>query len=441
MQGIAHPVRGLSAAPVHSLALVAAAGYLLRDTFAAPLRYALDIAGAGPAWFAVDALGLAALAVFAWHYALRLRRPMAIYAMLLLATSLAIAAATVGPEPAFLAAALKMILPLYAGWLAAGMKLAGTASPRERTGRAVLVAACLATIAGIAVDHAIDFPWAGMTVDQFGVAKTVGKVWTIRSTERIGGFAGESTAAAAIALFAWLLAHRSLRPGASVALGIAVAAACALTTSRTALAVAVLAVVYVALESYLIAPLRDRAAHRVVALASFAMVVVPLALVALAATLRFDAISPDLASLQQRIETSWSAPFVLLADRSPGSFIGGCGLGCMTFPMRYSGWAELLRPVDNFHLVSFAMFGLGYLPLLGGMIVAATREVDRTRLLLLAALNLYTLTLEGWSPSFTLFAMGYASGGMMLVRFGSPARDGAVGPFEASSTQISWRGA
>lgn len=396
--------------------------YLIRDTLAAPLRYGLDIAGLGAAWFVVDAIGFAALVAFAWHFALRRQSPMAIYAVLLLAVSLFVAAATIAPEPAFLASALKMILPLYVGWLTTGMKLAGTGTRRERIGRGLLVAACLVTIAGIALDVAVDLPWAGMTVDQFGIAKTVGKVWTIQSAERVGGMAGESTAAAAIALFAWLLVHRSLRPALSVALGLAVAAACAAATSRTALVVAIIAVMYVAMESYFLVRLRERAAHRAVALASFAMVIVPLALVALASAVRLDAIAPDLASVQERIESSWRYPFILLADRSPGSLVTGCGLGCMTFPMRYSEWAGLLRPVDNFHIVSLAMFGLGYLPVLAGMVVAAARERDRTRLLLLAALNLYTFALEGWSPSFTLFAIGYASGGMMLLRIGKPAK-------------------
>ena len=147
------------------------------------------------------------------------------------------------------------------------------------------------------------------------------------------------------------------------------------------------------------------------------MVLVPLALVAAATAVRFDDLTPHLASFQQRIEDSWQYPFTLLADRSQTSLVFGCGLGCLTFPARYSAWAGLLQPIDNFYIVSLAMFGIAFLPILLGMVLATLHELDRTRLMLIVALNLYTLSIEAFSPAFTLFVIGYATSGMHRLRF------------------------
>ncbi len=400
-----------------TIGILAAIAYLLRDTFGVVWRWALDWVGIPQAWFIVDVIGCAALVAFTVECGLRRRSAFALYALALLPVSLLVAAGTVDASPAYLASATKMILPLYAGWLLAGVNLA--AMPRVR---AILLAACLLTMAGIWLDTVVVFPWQGFSVEQFGVTKAVDKVWTIQAVDRIGGFAGESTAAAAIAVFTYLMVHRSVRPLTALMLGIAVVVACYVTTSRTALAVASVTVAYVMTEAFLLARLRDHGAHRALAFGSLAIVVLPLALVALSSTIRFDTITPSLASFQQRIESSWQYPFLMLQDRSPASLLSGCGLGCMTFPMKYSAWSNWLQPVDNFHIVNFAMFGIGYLPLLVGMVVAAVREADRTKLMLLFALNLYTLSIEAFSPAFTLLAIGYATSGMCLVEIGSAGR-------------------
>lgn len=389
--------------------ILAGCAYLLRDSFAALWRWLLDLAGLPFLWFAVDLLGIAALAAFAWQFGLRERAPFAIYALAILPISLFIAAATVESDPAFLFSAGKMILPLYAGWLLAGLDLA--ALPRARK---ILLFACIATIFGVWLDQFVTFPWMGLSVDQFGVTKTVDKIWWIRSVTRFSGFAGESTGAAAVALFTFLIVHRQLRPAAALALGLGVMMACLVATSRTAFAVAGVATACIAAQGLLIAQMRSHAAHRLAAVSSFAAVLVPLALVAAASTIRFEEVTPALASFEQRIHASWQYPFTLLADRSPASLIFGCGLGCLTFPANYSGWANLLQPIDNFYIVSLAMFGLFFLPVALGMVLAAMREKNRTKLMLILAINLYTLSIEAFSPAFTLFTIGYATSGMHL---------------------------
>ncbi|MBS7668928.1 hypothetical protein [Croceicoccus gelatinilyticus] len=402
--------------PVHGAALfglLAGTSYLTRDAFATIWRWLFDLAGMPFAWFAFDILGFAALGAFAWSFAVKRKSPFALYALALLPMSVIVAALTVDSNPAFLGAAVKMIVPLYAGWCLAGLDL--PARPRARR---FFIAICLATIAGIALDAVTDFPWTGLAVDQFGVSKTVDKVWSIDSVTRVGGFAGESTAAAAIALFAWLMVHRKLAPVSAVSLGLLVAAACFVATSRTALGIAVLATGWIAAEAWLMAGLRSTAAHRSLAMGSFVLVLVPLALVASASALSFAEISSSLTSFEQRIEASWQYPFALLADRSPVSLATGCGLGCLNFPARYSDWANLLQPVDNFYILNFAMFGIFFVPVLAGLVLTAVKEGDRTKLLLIAAVNLYTFFLEGFSPSFTLFTIGYATSGMHLLRIG-----------------------
>lgn len=398
---------------VHAVGIFAGLCYLSRDAFAAIWRWLFDIGGVPIAWFAFDVAGFAALIAFGWTFALKRGSFFGLYAVALLPVSVVVAALVVDTDPAFLGAAVKMILPLYAGWCIAGCDL--PAMPRLRR---CLVLICLASIAGIALDAVIDFPWSGLALDQFGVSKTVDKVWWIDSVARVGGFAGESTAAAAVALFAWLLVHRKLAPARSVSLGLCVVAACLVATSRTAAGVAVLATVWVAAEAWVLTSLRPVRAHRTLAAGSFALVFLPLALVASASAFSFADISPSLTSFEQRIEASWQYPFTLLADRSPMSLATGCGLGCLNFPARYSDWAGLLQPVDNFYILCFAMFGLFFIPLLTGMILTVLREADRTRLLLIAALNLYTFFLEGFSPGFTLFTIGYATSGMHLLQLG-----------------------
>ncbi|AKM09226.1 hypothetical protein [Croceicoccus naphthovorans] len=398
---------------VRLIGLVAGAAHLLRDAFAAPVRWWLDLGGLGLAWFAVDLIGVVALAAFAWEFGLRRRAPFALYALALLPISLFIAAATVGPAPAFLGAAFKMFVPIYAGWLLAGVDL-----PALSRMRRLLVMVCLLTIAGVVIDQFVTYPWSGLAIEQFGQEKTVDRVWWIQSVTRFGGFSGESTTAAMIALLTLLLVHRKLSPTAAIALGLGVIATCWIATSRTALVVSIMATVFIAVQAYFLAPLRTREAHRVLAVGSFLLVLVPLVMVVAASSIRFEEISPNLASFQQRVRESWQFPFVFLADRSPQSLVFGCGLGCLTFPARYSEWASLLRPIDNFYLTSFAMFGLCFVPLVAGMVLAALKEQDRTKLLLIAAINLYVLSVEAYSPAFALFVIGYATSGMHLIRLG-----------------------
>lgn len=410
--------------------LVAGVGYLTRDAFAAIWRWLFDLADIPFTWFAFDLLGFAALGAFGWTFAVKRRSPFALYTLALLPVSMIVAALTVDSDPAFLGAAVKMIVPLYAGWCLAGVDL--PAMPRVRR---VLFVICLASIVSIALDALMDFPWSGLSVDQFGVSKTVDKVWSIDSVTRVGGFAGESTAAAAVALFAWLMIHRKVAPALSVILGICVAAACYVATSRTALGVAVLATGWIAAEAWLLAGLRSKSAHRFLATCSFALVFLPLVLVASASALSFAEMSTSLTSFEQRIEASWQYPFALLAQLSPVSLATGCGLGCLNFPARYSEWASLLQPVDNFYILSFAMFGLFFVPVLAGLVLTAAKGDDRTKLLLIATINLYTFFLEGFSPSFTLFTIGYATSGMHLLQLGrSVSGKRAQGRFEDFQT-------
>ncbi|WP_144098322.1 hypothetical protein [Croceicoccus sediminis] len=402
---------------VQAIGLFAGLCYLLRDAFAVVWRWLFDIGYVPFAWFAFDLAGFAALAAFAWTFAVQRGSFFGLYTLALLPLSVFVAALTVDTDPAFLGAAVKMIVPLYAGWC-----LAGADIPALPPVRRCLVFICLATVVGIALDSLMDFPWSGMSVDQFGVAKAIDKVWSISAITRVSGLAGESTAAAAVALFSWLLVHRKIAPASSVMLGLCVVAACIVTTSRTAAGIAMLATAWIAAQAWMLTSLRPVQVHRALACGSFILVFLPLALVASASAFSFADISSSLTSFEQRVEESWQYPFALLSDRSPVSLLTGCGLGCLNFPARYSEWAGLLQPVDNFYILCFAMFGLFFMPVLAGMILAAMRERDRTRLLLIAALNLYTFFLEGFSPAFTLFTIGYATSGMHLLRFGKACK-------------------
>ncbi|MBX7540897.1 hypothetical protein [Qipengyuania sphaerica] len=413
------PTRRLSLAKLGYWAGISAACLLLlRDGLSAVWRWSLDSVGLSPLWFLPDLVVLIAATYFIAEFGWRGRSPVAIFSLLLLVCSIPIAWLTVDNSFVWILMAIKMILPLVAGWALAGQSISSIAWLSK-----TVAIFCVILSVGVIIDPYFYFPWEGFQIVQFGQEKTAYKEWWINGTTRVGGFAGDSTATGMILAFSYILIHRQFRPIVSLALWSLITYSIVITTSRTALIVVVAAGFWVFLQSYVSQNLRTRKAHRVLACMSFGVVVLPIIFYSLLGPLDLASVSESLRSFDTRIDESWVNPLKFLYEKSPTALIFGCGLGCMAYPMDSTRWGFFIAEVDHWWLLSYLMFGLGGVVLALLALFSAVFESDRTKLMILFAFNLAGFALEMIAPSFILFCGGYAMSAMHLVRVESSARN------------------
>lgn len=395
-----------------AIAAVVCSLYVIRDVGAAFWRWILDSINLPLLWFSVDVAGFACFGLFCWWFLLQRSSPVATFFVSIYVLSIAVAFATVDTSPTWLFAGAKMFIPFFIGLCFAGRTL----SDHGRL-RLVLIGTCVVAFIGVALDQLFEFPWSATSLTQFGVEKTVERVWWIQGQLRIGGFSGESTTTALMAFLSWLLVVRTLKPGlAFTLLGLVIYVA-VITTSRTALVAASVVGVFLFFSVFMFAELRSVRSHRIVAVGSFGLVAIPLVLIVFSASIDFADINPSLRSFQIRIDESWRYPFTFFTSNSPQSLIFGCGIGCMTYPMAYSEWAVYRSPLDNFYIMLYSMFGISTLAVIGLAIKGVSDENDRSRLIAIVGFNLVGLTLDANSPAICLIVFGFTAGSTLALSF------------------------
>ncbi|KZX53889.1 hypothetical protein A3711_02820 [Erythrobacter sp. HI00D59] len=350
--------------------------------------------------------------MFCWWFLLQRSSPVATFFVSIYVLSIAVAFATVDTSPTWLFAGAKMFIPFFIGLCFAGRTL----SDHGRL-RLVLIGTCVVAFIGVALDQLFEFPWSATSLTQFGVEKTVERVWWIQGQLRIGGFSGESTMTALMAFLSWLLVVRTLKPGlAFTLLGLVIYVA-VITTSRTSLVAASVVGVFLFLSVFMFAELRSVRSHRIVAVGSFGLIAIPLILIVFSASIDFADIDLALRSFQIRIDESWRYPFTFFVENSPQSLIFGCGMGCLTYPMEYSEWAMYRSPIDNFYIMLYGMFGLSTLVIIVLSMIGVSREIDRGRLVGILGFNVAALTIDANSPTLCLLVFGYSISAVLELSF------------------------
>lgn len=375
--------------------------FAFRDMTTSSIRYYLSLARLSPAWFIPDLLSLGIFFYFAWHFAWIQRSPFAI-----LLTCSAVVSTVIGmlfmQSTAFaLISSIKLFLPFFAGAILAGRSLT-----ELRSVRWLLTATFLMSIVGLLLSPYVDYPWLGQTLNNFGADKQVGKIWWANGEVRYGGLAGESTMAAYMCVIPFIVLHRRFSLWQNLALWIPLYIAVDISTSKTAMLtlIAFCAIYLVTI----IRPRRELAFTKSIAKLSYLTIPLPFILMILMGGIDLTQISPTLFSMQDRISRTWVFPFIWLSENHPLMLLSGCGLGCFTYPMEYTGLAELMVPVDNFYVATYVMMGLPFLIFVIGTFVGVTRSVSVEKLILLTVLNLYAVTVQCYGPSTATLFLGYA---------------------------------
>jgi hypothetical protein len=306
---------------------------------------------------------------------------------------------------------VKAVIPLFVG-----MAFFDSSMTEKRYCRVVLFTMLMMSTIGLLFAPHADYPWVGAEISNFGFEKTVGKLWWDGGVVRYGGFAGDSTMAAFMVIFPYFLLHRHIPHWANIALWPLLFYALDISTSKTASGVLGAFVIYYVVTYFLIPAARRLEFQRGVALSSYLLVLFPIFMIFIFGGMHMDADYPGLFSLQDRIDNSWQKPFIYLSQTYPPGLITGCGLGCFSYPMTYTEMAGYFVPVDNFYITTYLFLGLPFVLLLIAQVFSVRRVRDEAKLALILLLNIYTITVACYGPSFATIMAGYVFSGL----FGKP---------------------
>ncbi|TCP72953.1 hypothetical protein [Sphingomonas sp. PP-CE-1G-424] len=383
--------------------------FAFRDTLTAVLRWALALTHLSPLWFIPDLLSIGAFGYFAWHIAFRDRSPFAILLVLNTITAAMVGYIFMSESPFALISSLKLFFPFYVG-----LALCGSDITQYKFVRYMMIGLMIASIVGLIAAPYFDYPWTGAEFENFGNSKEVGRVWWIDGVVRYGGLAGDSTMAAYMVVFPYLMLFHRIPKWLNLALWPVIYWAIHISTSRSAMLVAVCFALYYLATEILMPSLKKYDIERNLAKWSFLCVPIPFVLIAVLGGVDLSEMSSSLFSLQDRINNSWQLPFTYLSDLFPAGLFVGCGLGCFSYPMAYTDMSGYTVPVDNFYLSTYLMMGVPWLVFMVGMAIAPFRTKIRSKLVMIFILNIYTITVQCYGPSFATISIGYAFSDMFL---------------------------
>lgn len=383
--------------------------FAVRDTLTGAARYYLDILGIAPIWFVPEFLAFPVFVYFAWKWAIQRRSFFAGVLVVNTLTATAVSILYMSWTPFQVISSVKMFMPIFIGLMMARYGIGDF--PKARLCIAIGFALSLL---GLLFSPLIDYPWLGQSISNFGTVRQLTRVWWIDDQIRHSGFATDSTMAAFMTVFLFLLLFRYLPRLVNFLILPFLFYAVYLSTSRTVMLVLSLFFVWYTLVE-IVGWNPKVLADRVLARCSFATLLVPFLLILLLASTDLTAFSDKFYSLEDRIDNSWQLPFTQLAESFPQGLITGCGLGCYVYPMEYTALADQFVPIDNFYLASYLMLGAPFLVTVLGFFLAIGRTDERDKLMLMTLLNVYLTTVTGYGPSFSTLLVGYAYSNMVLV--------------------------
>lgn len=382
--------------------------YAFRDALTGSLRFYLGKVGLSPLWFVPDLMAFVIFGLFINQTILRNRSlPAALFTVNVL-ISLGIGIAFMQLSPAIATTAAKAIIPLFVG-----MAFCGRTPTEHWFPRLFLYLLVVVSCVGILLSPHVAFPWIGAEIDTFGVKKVVGKLWWAEGAVRHGGFAGDSTMAAFMTFFPFLLIFRYLPKWLNIATMVLIYSALALTTSKTAIGLFwMFAIFYVV---FYVFPMKKR--YEILsraALGSYIFVLAPAILIIALGGVDLTEISSSLYSLGDRINNSWQMPFVHLNNLFPAGVLLGCGVGCFSYPMGYSALANYTVPVDNFYLTTYLFLGFPFVLFMIAQFLSVRRVKEEGKLIMIVAVNIYTITVACYGPSFATIVVGYTFSDLFL---------------------------
>jgi len=382
--------------------------FAYRDMLTSSLRYYLSLVHLGVLWFVPDILSFGIMGYFTWNIALKHRSPFAILLVLSFTFSMTVGIIFMQTNLFSMFSAAKLFMPFFVG-----ASMVGRSVTELRWVTRALIALFVISTVGVLLEPHISYPWLGQALDNFGQVKKVGRIWWAGGGKiRYGGFAGESTMASYMMLIPYAIVHFRFSRLVNALLWIPIYYAITLTTNKTALIVFFFFIIWYLYTHFLSAD-PTRLLRRIAALSFLTIPIVFIAMVVLSGV-DLTSVDPVLFSLQDRIQHTWGFPFIWMSENYPAGLFIGCGMGCFTYPMQYTKLASLWVPVDNFYLSTLAMMGLPFAVFVIGMFTAVYKSASRQKLLLIAMVNFYSVTVQGYGPSTCAILLAYAFSDMFL---------------------------
>ncbi len=376
--------------------------FAVRDGLTGSLRYLFELLHMQMLWFVPDLMAFVALGLFVYSQFGVKRNAIGIYLCVIFVISAATSVFFMNTTAFALFSSIKMFIPMFVGFCFYGRSVV-----ERRWVRMVLWCICIASVIGLIINPYVEYPWVGQTINSFGMEREATKLWWQEGGVRYGGLAGDSTMAAYMAIFIFML----LSPYYSLTVNLVtfpfVVWAVLTSTSKTALGV-----VYLYIAIYAIAyALRDRDRTlvflRTVARWSFVCLLVPPVLMIALNGVDLGKIDPSLFSLQDRINNTWPGPFRTVAELFPAGVFFGCGLGCFSYPMDYTSMSIYNLPLDNFYMSTLIMMGIPFIPFVIAQFVAVRYARDPVKLTLMTMFNFYSVTIQCYGPSYATLMFGY----------------------------------
>jgi hypothetical protein len=403
-QGRAPAFRGLISGPdalLWNLEAPTLVAYFLRDMTAGATRYYLAMLRLEALWFIPDLMAAICLVAFVRRTVVRGNNAAALLTLTYLALALFVGFVVLGTVAAA-ASSFKMMLPVFVGFCFTG-RLIGS----YRRMLVAVHAMFYASVAAVLISSVQVMPWVGFRLESFGAVREAGRLWWAGDSERLSGFAADSTMSSFFIMITFVMtAPRRSWIWVAVFGPIGLYTAY-LTTNKTS--TGVIALYMLAWAGVRLVPMARRfAAIRLLGLGSFAAVAIPVLLIGVLAGVDLEGVNPILFSMQDRINNSWQLPFAHMLRFSPTGYFIGCGLGCFNYPQELFS-PKLLQywvPVDNFYLGTYFMLGLPFLFFLYFAVKSLARSGDVYRYNLAFAMNIFTVTILSYGPASGLLTMG-----------------------------------
>jgi len=377
--------------------------FCVRDGFTAVLRYFLDIIHLGVLWFVPDLMAFVSLAAFVLTACVRDKNTFAIIMVGGFVVSIFTSIAFFSGDAVVVFSGIKMFLPMIVGF---GFR--DRSFFEWRFAKLLMWAILIVSVVGVLVNPYYQYPWTGFaSTNAFGVEKTAQTLWWSGGITRFGGFAGDSTMAAFMILSSYIMLSRQMNIVLNVLCWPLSLWAIYITTSKTALGLFSLYIL-VYLFLWVLPKGKDLRMIRLFAALSFICILVPPLLMVTLGGTDLSTFSRSLASLTDRINNTWGGPFLIISDIFPVGLFTGCGLGCYSYPMKYSDLFVYYLPLDNFYLTTILEMGYPFIIFVVLLLFRTLRMQDTIKLLLLMNWNIYTVTIQGYGPSYATLLYGYA---------------------------------
>lgn len=376
--------------------------YLFRDALTGAIRYFFSLIHLDVLWFVPDGLAFGSLAIYALYQGFIARNPFGILLMINFVTGTIISIIFMNDNFFSFFATVKMFIPVFVG-----LCFFDRSITENKKYRVFVFLMFIFSAIGLILSPYVDYPWLGQKISSFGVEREASKLWWQGGEVRYGGFAGDSTMAAFVTAFCYIMISNYWGFIANtIFFGIAYWAIDT-STSKTAIGVLVVFYLLYAYTIFLRSDAKRLAWFRLLGRFSFICVLVPPFLMITLGGVDLAAIDEKLMSLADRINNTWQLPFKHLVDIFPMGLFTGCGLGCFAYPMDYNSMAQWNVPFDNFYMSTSLMLGYPFVILVIYLYWTTNKLFDVTKLALILAFNIYSVTVQCYGPSFATLVWGY----------------------------------